>query len=219
VQDLSKYRSVIFDCDGVILQSNEIKTDAFREVLSEEPKELVDQFVLYHKKNGGISRYVKFRYYYNNIKRSGVSKEKFKEIAESYGRIVLDKLMTVDYVPGVIDAITYFNSKKIQCFVISGGDQKELHEIFKYRKKTDKFKGIFGGPVTKREHIMRISQDDILSYPAIFFGDAYSDMDAALSNKIDFCFVGKFSDWTDGNKVVQELGYKVIDDFEDLVMK
>ena len=31
---MKKYKSIIFDCDGVILNSNEIKTESFRKVLS-----------------------------------------------------------------------------------------------------------------------------------------------------------------------------------------
>ena len=31
--EFSKYKSIIFDCDGVILNSNEIKTNAFKKSL------------------------------------------------------------------------------------------------------------------------------------------------------------------------------------------
>jgi len=217
VQGLEKYKSVIFDCDGVILQSNEIKTNAFRHALKNEPVELVDEFIDYHKVNGGISRYVKFEYYYRDIKRDHEYKSKVKITTERYGEIVLDKLMNADFVPGVIETILYLNDMGIKCFVVSGGDQNELHKIFMSRNIFDKFEKIYGSPVTKKEHVLTMTQLGLLGYPAIFFGDAYSDMDAALSNEIDFCFVSQFSDWVDGDRVVKDFGSKVINNFEDLM--
>ena len=43
--DFSKYNSFIFDCDGVILNSNEIKTNTFRKILRGYNKEAVDDFI------------------------------------------------------------------------------------------------------------------------------------------------------------------------------
>jgi beta-phosphoglucomutase-like phosphatase (HAD superfamily) len=39
--NLSKYNQVVFDCDGVILDSNNIKSEAFAKSLIGEDKELV----------------------------------------------------------------------------------------------------------------------------------------------------------------------------------
>ena len=60
---ISKYKSLIFDCDGVILNSNKIKSNAFRKVLKKFNQIAVDEFIKYHKDNGGISRYIKFEYF------------------------------------------------------------------------------------------------------------------------------------------------------------
>ena len=65
--ELSKYKSIIFDCDGVILNSNEIKTNAFKKVLKQFNNQAIDEFIQYHKDNGGISRYIKFENLLNNI--------------------------------------------------------------------------------------------------------------------------------------------------------
>ena len=54
-----KHKAIIFDCDGVIFDSNKLKITAFREVLSAYPKHLVNDFIKYHKEHGGISSYVK----------------------------------------------------------------------------------------------------------------------------------------------------------------
>ena len=33
IKEMKRYKSLIFDCDGVILNSNKIKTEAFRKIL------------------------------------------------------------------------------------------------------------------------------------------------------------------------------------------
>ena len=61
---IQEYDFFIFDCDGVILNSNSIKNFAFRLTLKNENKDLVDSFIKYHKENGGISRYEKFQHFF-----------------------------------------------------------------------------------------------------------------------------------------------------------
>jgi beta-phosphoglucomutase-like phosphatase (HAD superfamily) len=53
--------TIIFDFDGVILESVTVKTEAFRELFSSEP-DCPDEIVEFHKRNGGMSRYDKFRH-------------------------------------------------------------------------------------------------------------------------------------------------------------
>ena len=65
--NFKKYKTIIFDCDGVILNSNKLKTEAFKETLSNYKKELVDEFISYHESNGGISRYEKIRYFVEEL--------------------------------------------------------------------------------------------------------------------------------------------------------
>ncbi len=65
--DLARYRTAVFDCDGVILDSNRLKSDAFRQSLHDEDPELVNAFISYHHAQGGVSRYVKFDYFYREL--------------------------------------------------------------------------------------------------------------------------------------------------------
>ena len=59
--DIDDYDVFIFDCDGVILDSNILKSEAFEHALTLEDKSDVERLIQYHKDNGGISRYEKFR--------------------------------------------------------------------------------------------------------------------------------------------------------------
>ena len=48
-------KAIIFDFDGVLVESAEIKTKAFEMLFSDYP-DTIDDIVQYHKKNMGISR-------------------------------------------------------------------------------------------------------------------------------------------------------------------
>ena len=65
--ELSKYSTIIFDCDGVILNSNDIKTNAFYEIAKVYGHLPALELKNYHKINGGVSRYEKFNYLFTNI--------------------------------------------------------------------------------------------------------------------------------------------------------
>jgi len=213
--DLSKYRCALFDCDGVILQSNELKSAAFEAALSGEPEELVAQFVAYHKENGGVSRYIKFEHYFKNIKGEKNTQDQIDKALTSYAYIVFDQLKKIDYVPGVIPVVEYFKRMNIPCYVVSGGDQQELRKVFAFRGIDHFFVDILGSPVTKNEHVSTLVQSNSVPYPSIFFGDSRSDMLAARENDIEFCFVSHFSEWFVDKQLIDEVFDAMILNFED----
>ena len=57
-------KGVIFDFDGVIVQSLEAKSEAFRMLYNEYGNDIAKKVVKHHQKNGGISRYEKFKHYH-----------------------------------------------------------------------------------------------------------------------------------------------------------
>jgi len=56
-KSLNEYQALVFDCDGVVLNSNKIKTQAFYEATKQFGHESAQALVDYHVANGGISRY------------------------------------------------------------------------------------------------------------------------------------------------------------------
>ena len=215
--DLSKYKCAIFDCDGVILQSNKIKSNAFQEALDGEPEELVEQFVLYHKTNGGVSRYVKFEYYFRNINPQEDYKLAVNNALIRYKNMVVDQLLVAEYVPGVINTINHLNDLNIPCFVVSGGDQNELCDIFKQRSIYDNFVEVYGSPVTKKQHVFSMQATGQIQFPGVFFGDSRSDMDAAKYIDLDFVFISDFSEWEAGFDVVVKNNMSTFKDFSELL--
>ena len=56
-------KNILWDFDGVILDSMEVRDWGFKEIFSSFDKSKVDLLLDYHRKNGGLSRYVKIRFF------------------------------------------------------------------------------------------------------------------------------------------------------------
>ena len=196
--NLQDYDIFIFDCDGVILDSNKLKSDAFRQALEYEPEEMVEELVRYHKLNGGISRYEKFNYFYKSIKSSNNVSEDCDRAIEKFAAFVSKGLLEVNHVPGVISFFNKIAPSK-DLFVNSGSDEKELRQIFEQRDISHYFKEIYGSPNTKEKNLKKILGEYGKNKQCIFFGDSNSDYLAASSNKIDFVYISDYSEWSNPN--------------------
>ena len=128
------YFSYIFDCDGVILDSNNLKTEAFREILKNENKKDVELFIKYHVSNQGINRYDKLKYFFEKIKKLKNYENEYNQLLKKFSLISYRKVCDSKYTKGIINYLKDLKSHKINTFVISGSDEKELLEIFAKKK-------------------------------------------------------------------------------------
>ena len=110
-QILLNYQHIIFDCDGVILDSNEIKTNGFKKLFQNHPKYLIDKIVNYHKNNGGKSRYMKIKYFYENLLKRKLSEKDLISQATKYGKITLNDLKESDLIPGLLKLLKFLKKK------------------------------------------------------------------------------------------------------------
>ena len=210
--DLSKYSEVIFDCDGVILDSNKVKSEAFALALPEEDKMLVDDFVLYHKENGGISRFVKFVYFFEVIKGQKNYQEDLEKALKRYAELSFQGLLQCKEIKGVRKTLKKLNHMGVNCYVTSGGEQGEVRKVLSIRSFSDYFKGIYGSPASKEENLKRIPLTK-----ALYFGDAASDHRAANHMGIDFVYISDASEWSDGITFCKDNQLQFARNFEEVV--
>lgn len=205
-------KAIILDFDGVILESMDIKTNAFRELFKDFPEHL-DAIVEYHIKNGGVSRYTKFSYIYNNILKLPLDDNKLKELGGKFSYMVLQEMIKCPFVPGVQEFLEEY-SKRLKLFIASGTPEEELHLIVKQRGLSDYFRGVYGTPTVKSEIIEHILTDEgVRKEDAIFVGDALSDYEDA--KKVSVPFVARFNGSNAFNPFIN-LKVPIIQDFNDL---
>ena len=213
---LERYDCAVFDFDGVVLDSNAAKTEAFRKTLADDPPELVDRLIDYHQYHGGVSRFVKFEHYYRNI-RGGVDiASSMSRALDRFSAFSLRALMECDEIPGVRRILDRLVETNIPCFVVSGGAQDEVRKVVAARGLERYFHRVLGSPATKLENMAKLAAEGLLGSPGVYFGDARSDMDAATTFNLNFVFVAGRSEWRDGAAVCAHEGFSVIGDFGDL---
>lgn len=214
--DLSSKETLIFDCDGVILNSNKIKTEAFFQAALPYGEGAARCLVDYHIKKGGVSRYKKFEYFLSHIVTEGSYGPSLTELLESYAAFVRSGLANCEVARGLHELRQL--TLNARWMIVSGGDQEELRDVFAERELDHFFDGgIFGSPASKESILACGLSEGVIRRPFIFFGDSRYDYDAAMKFDIPFVFVADWSEWKEGRDF---LGTKcsIINSLGDLVL-
>jgi len=197
-----KFKVIFFDFDGVIVESNNLKKEAFFEVFQtyEDKIELVYE---YEKKNGPLSRFQKFQDLKKilNVEESGIE----NTWANLYSELTLKKVISCDYVNGAIDFLDKA-SAVYPIHLLSNTPQVDLDIIVKERGLQKYFKTILGSPIVKSEALEQFkNQNNYSRQDVLFVGDNLTDMEAAHASDVQF--IGRFSGaaFPDNEIVVKDL--------------
>jgi len=178
-------RVIAFDFDGVILESVDIKTQAFMALYAAYPDKL-PAIREYHLSNAGISRYVKFEYIQTKILGLPYTDKDREQQSAEFARLTHEQILRCPEVPGAARLVQGLEGRVLR-IVVSGTPQDELRKIVADRGMTGWFEEIWGTPRTKPE-ILR----DILGTHApeagsvLMVGDGMSDYQAAQEVGVRF---------------------------------
>jgi phosphoglycolate phosphatase-like HAD superfamily hydrolase len=194
-----RFATLVFDCDGVLLDSNRIKTDAFRQVALRYGADAADALVRFHVENGGVSRYRKFEHLLTAILGHPTNEAEVKVLTDAYGECVYRELLQCDMTAKLHELREAMSGQA--WMVVSGGDEQELRRVFAARGLDKLFdRGIYGSPATKEEIFKREIRSGNLQLPALFVGDNRYDHEAAHRAGLHFAFVcgwTEFQGWKD----------------------
>jgi len=189
-----QYEVIIFDCDGVILDSNTMKLSAMRQTLknSDFPDHLIDTAIIAFKNNFGKSRTYHVQYFVETLLEMKEEKSHIlqENILSHYTQAVEEAYLQVPLCEGVLNLLNAL--KKQTLYIASGSEQEQLIRIFKKRNLSSYFKGIFGSPESKANNVRHIIEH-YDPKKILFMGDAIADYEAANYNKIDFIFYAPYS--------------------------
>ena len=157
----------------------------FREYGPEVEKKVVE----YHLNNGGVSRFDKFRYYYEEILKKTVNQKKIDELSDQFSQLVVEGVLASQFIPGAKESLEELKNDNIPCYIVSATPYEEINHILEKKGLNKYFREIHGSPRKKWE----ICQDILIrkNYSpqnCLFIGDAISDYEAAQRNAI--CFLG-----------------------------
>jgi len=171
---------IIFDFDGVLVESNKIKYDSFFDIWNFHISKNSVQKSLFL---GGDRREVINRIYEGEdiLINSKYSPDFF---LEAYSKLVHKKILKIGVSPDVMNFL--MNSDKT-LFINSATPEKELIKLSNDLEIAKYFSGIFGGPKSKKDNFNIIFEtNNIKAKHIAFFGDMKSDKDIADEMDIEF---------------------------------
>lgn len=221
--DITSYKSIVFDCDGVVLDSNGVKTEAYFRTAKNlgasdaQAQALVD----YHVRLGGISRYHKFDYYLREIAKQPATKADIQVWLDEFSRELEVGLMECEIAAGLTELRKA--TPNIAWSILSGGDQEELRTLFAKRTLPNGVSldalfdgGIFGSPNNKDEVLAREKKNCHLTLPALFLGDSKYDHEASTNAGLDFIFLSNWTEVADWKEYCDSNYIKVLGSISDI---
>ncbi len=145
-----RFDAIVFDFDGVLAQSVDVKTKAFAALYQAHGQDVVDRVVAWHLAHGGVSRYEKFRHFHRAFLGRELSPQDEAALGERFSALVEKAVIASTWVPGAREFLdTYYS--RMPLFVASGTPEAELVRIVEARGMAHYFAGVAGAPRRKGE--------------------------------------------------------------------
>uniref|UniRef100_A0A7S4WCW4 Uncharacterized protein n=1 Tax=Alexandrium monilatum TaxID=311494 RepID=A0A7S4WCW4_9DINO len=189
---------IVMDCDGVIFDSNDLKTSAYRAAITAmEGEALAERFVReIHLRDVSVARGVKFEEFFSTLApKPAAERQTFIDRAfEAYAAGC--KRAYAELAP---KAAALAVARRAPTYVVSGGDHAELQWVFRHHGITSTFREVRGsgvGGATKPKHIEQIlERTGVAPANILFIGDGWTDFKTAQQFGIHFAFLREMSDW------------------------
>jgi beta-phosphoglucomutase len=206
------YRVVVFDFDGVIVESTEVKDAAYRTLFSVHP-EHVEEIMRLHFEHVGLSRYEQFRMIYEQILGLPFDEGERDRLDRAFSKLVVEAVVACPFVPGTTELLERLHETHA-LFVASATPEGELREIVRRRGLAPYFRGVHGAPLRKADILRHVLEETGAAQGELLFvGDAPSDFAAASEAGVPFAgrlHAGRPSPFPEEGPVV------VIDDLRGL---
>lgn len=205
-------RNIIFDFDGVILDSMPIRELGFREIFSRYSDLQVKKLLEYHESNGGLSRYIKIAYFYEQILYKEIKKEKIDALAKTFSDIMKEKLVDKSFlIQQTVEFLEKYH-EEYNLHIASGSDQVELRYLCQKLDVAKYFDSIHGSPIHKNDLVKTIlDKNAYIKEETILIGDSINDYIASDINGIGF--------YGYNNTSLKDVSKIYLDDYKSLEKK
>lgn len=206
--DFLMIKNILWDFDGVILDSMPIREYGFRKIFENFSNDLVERLVEYHNQNGGLSRFHKIKYFYNHLLGKEISENQIAEYADKFSLIMKNELTNPKYLFKETVEFIEKNYRNYNFHIVSGSEHNELNYLCKTLGIDQYFISINGSPMHKNDLVADLlKREKYLNKETIFIGDSINDYEAATLNGLEF--------YGFNNKELKPKG-KYIESFSDL---
>lgn len=217
--DFSRFDLWIFDCDGVLLDSNSMKSQAFAEVLSGYDPELVTRFLAFQRTTFGLSRFRSLAMFFSDFLNYPAEPGEQERLLGNYGRFCAENYPRQSVTEGTLALLEGLKGRGKRAYVASGSEQFELRAALDVIGIAPYFVEILGSPRKKVDLIGEILKGENNPDPqrVIFLGDATADHEAATANGLPFLQVEAFSADPAGMTLLREkFGFPMVSTLSDV---
>ena len=175
-----KRDTIIWDFDGVIVFSDAIRIQAFEYSLRKVSPKIVEKFLVYHRDNGGISRFDKFSKFFED--------KDCAKYLDDYSQYIKENLFKKNVInKEVINRISSLQS--YNHIICSASETVELNALVEFLNLRMFFSAVFGSPESKVNIVAKLKK-----YYSIkcLVGDSINDYQAAVNNNIAFVSYNNF---------------------------
>lgn len=178
-------RAVILDFDGVIVESNDLKTEAFARVFARFPQHAAAMMAFHHA-HVSDTRFLKFKHLAHNLLGLPEGDPLVGELAEQFSGVVQELLRACSLVPGA-SAFLDTTVARVPLYLASVTPQQELDALLAHRGFAHYFTRAYGCPPwTKATAVADVLRTLGGAQDVLFIGDSAGDQRAALANGVEF---------------------------------
>ena len=187
-------KCVVFDFDGTLVESNEIKRRTFYEVT----KNLVDADIVLDKILSSPDSGDRYDIFDTLIIELKLDREVFvsaSKLSDSYTKICEYEISRAPEINGAVKTLKKLRSLGISVFISSATPEVTLQKIISMRGWGNIVDNVLGSPDSKLDHLQRILTENKYSISeVIYVGDSEIDREVALLVGCKFIGLGK--DWS-----------------------
>ena len=193
-----KKKTLVFDFDGTLVDSNHIKYNCFF-LSTKKYKKHHEKLINIISKNKNFDRYDIF---WEFGKQVNIDNKEIENIIISYNVLVTEQIYKANEIKGSSEIINIANKYKMNIYINSATPTSELKKIVKLRQIPVSIKNIYGKPNSKIKNMQDILLIEKDKSHILFVGDGVLDKECAESFKLDFaCIRNKENkDWSNKEK-------------------
>jgi phosphoglycolate phosphatase-like HAD superfamily hydrolase len=177
---------IIFDFDGVIIDSADIKLRAYTTIYADEDPAKLKELTLHATLHGGITRRDKFITYERDFFGRAADAQTIDLLCRRYSDLVYAAVIACPFIRGAIELLDV-TLGKVPMHVVSGTPETELIRVVEDRKLTRYFKTVRGAPAKKPDAFAQIVRNQgCRPAAALAVGDSMTEYLAAKDLGIPF---------------------------------
>ena len=202
---------MVFDFDGVIIDSTEVKVDEYRNLFSQFTKNeaTLNKIINIYRNSAGIPRETTLKKVFKKVLDTTISNQEVENLSLDYSKKIFQRLETILPLKGFLEYIAIH--KEINKHIISGAPNSDVSYLIKKLNLTKYFKSIKGGPLNKKNEITNIRKlAKVKAQNIVYFGDQKNDCIAAKSAGVGFIGINAGSN-------LDSMECKKFSDFEKLI--